>query len=299
MSNQTMNSEKAVTLLRVLASKLTRLAGVGHRDEAWRNEWRRTFNQFYEVLPLTGRDQRDTNVYVIEDYKHRSVDFGNGNFAINTVITGKPKWLFVNPRTNGHQWYYDTLEHMLNSIYLYSSVFVFSDDIFTLDETGRAKWLKPLRDEPVEVQPIIVPPNMSEQERQLIEKVNRLIEMNNKFLCMHPFTIISGCYELAEELAGSLKTGDNDGLLIVRPPFTATPLVVTDRNEIHKLVWESLRQAYPYDLCGDANCKYIFVVDDMNVLLIIPWKYSMTHRYNDIGVRMATFKIDEDALTKQ
>ena len=280
-----MDREKAITLLRLVANKLASLAVAKNKDDAWKEEWRKNVELFKEVLKMV-EGTWEENVFIIDHYRHRTIDFGNGNFAINITIAGEPKWLFINPRVHGHQWFYDSLEDMLNSIYIYSRVYVFADDMFVVDDYGNAKWLKPLWYEPMEIKPIVVPPNVSEQEKQLIEKVNKLIEMNNRFLCMPPFTVVSGCYELAMDIDRSAK-----GLIVVRPPFNGSPMAITDEEKIYRIVEESFRQAYPYDLCGDAYCDETYVVDDLRGLLIFISRYPANHRDSNIEVRLFSFKI--------
>ena len=279
MSTQAMDREKAMALVRVLANKLVALAGVENKDDAWRAEWKKNFDLFRETVESIEDSKVSGNVCYIEDYRHRSIDFGNGNFAINTTVNNDSVWLFINPRAKGHQWFYGSLDDMLNSIYVYSNVFVFADDMLVLDGDGRAKWLKPLWYEPMVVKPV-------DGKAPIIEKVNRLIELNNRFLCMHPFTVVSGCYELAWVLSK-----ETDELVIARYPFDGSPMAITDIDELRRLMWDSLRQAYPYDLCGDAYCYYTFVVDDLRAILILLRRYPANHSLADLDVRLYEYRL--------
>ena len=292
----TQTQEPAKSTLMAIANKLTRLALVRNKDEKWKEKWDQMVRKFMETVePILGEHEEDEHVFVIEDYGHNTLVFSDHGFALK-LRDGS--WVFINPTVYGHQYIYDTLIDMLNAIYTYSRAYVFKDFIFVLDaDAGIAKMLKPLGNEPRELQPILVPPNANEQERRIIEVVNRLIDMNNHYLCIHPFSIVSGCYGLAKDLLNAVREYTNapkntDFLyFVVRPPYNGTPFAITNEEKIKELVWRAFTSAVPYDPCGDANCDYLFIVNDLDVLLIVVTDYYLSHRFSDLAVEFYTFKI--------
>ena len=297
-----MDRERAIATLKVLANKLVELSRARSKDEAWKRTWEETVNKFKEIAEdLAKPGSKGEDLIIIEDYAHRTLVFNSHSFALRM---DDGSWLFVNPLLSGHQWLYRELYDMLSMIYVYSSVYVFRDFILVLSG-GKAKFLKPMVDEPTILKPIEAPPNASENDKKVIDLVNRIVELNNRFGCIHPFLYITGCYELADELAETVRDVGNASAIsssliyVVRPPLYGTPIEVRSNEVITGIVWESLRKVMRYDPCGDANCRYIFIVNDLDVYLIIPWTYLDTHSGSNIGVMVLTFKIDVDALAKQ
>lgn len=261
---------REVTLLRHAASMLIELSRARRRGEEWLRKWNEAVSAFEEVLESV-KYTEDGNVYIIEPYGHRTINFANGNFALKMG----EKWAFINPRIGGHQWVYRSLEDMLNGIYAYSSAYVFSNDIFILSD-GRAKWLRPLPNEPIPVKPVTVPDG---GDRDLANCVNRLIELYNNYGCMHPFTVISGCYDLAWSI---IKR--TNGLAIIRPPFSGTRMVINDTSEVRRLIESSYRHECP-------DCSVAFIVDDLHVIVIEAYEYYEGHRSSGLGVRLDEFEI--------
>ena len=262
---------REVTLLRYAASMLVELSKSRKKSEEWLKKWGEAVSAFEEALGPVKRIVNG-NVYIIEPYGHRTINFANGNFALKMG----EKWLFINPRLNGHQWVYRSLEDMLNGIYIYSNAYVFSNDIFILDKYGRAKWLKPLPNEPIPVRPVTVPDG---GDRDLANSVNRLIELYNNYGCIHPFTVISGCYELAR---GIIEKAN--GMAIIRPPFAGTKMAISDAREVRRLIESSYGRE-----CGE--CSRAFIVDDIHVIVIEAYEYYEGHRSSRLGVRLDEFEI--------
>ena len=104
---------------------------------------------------------------------------------------------------------------------------------------------------------------------------------------IHPFTVISGCYELANELVRD--TGSE--LIIVRPPFNDSSIAMTDEEEVRKMVWNAFNKAYPYDICGDNYCDYVFVVNNLDAVKIMPEKYTCTYTLSNMNMYILKFRL--------